>query len=81
MLVTKSSANQGTDLLVSEEKLTSGDFFCQFLAQTSVKELELCLRRKNGTILPVLINATIIQDAQRGTVLRTSFLILVSVSL
>lgn len=61
-----------SDLLVPEDR-TSGDFFSQFLEQTSVKELELRLLRKDGTILPVLINVTVIQDPQRGRVLRTSF--------
>lgn len=59
--------------LLGTEELTPEDFFRQFSAQTSVKELELQLLRKDGTILPVLINATIIQDEQRGTLLRASF--------
>lgn len=60
-----------SDLLVPE--LASGGFFCQVLAQTSVKEQELRLLRKDGTILTVLINATSFVDAERGTVIRTSF--------
>jgi PAS domain S-box-containing protein len=63
---------QISHLLVPED-LASGDFVRQFLAQTSVKERELRLLRKDGTILPVLMNATIVEDAERGTVIRTSF--------
>jgi PAS domain S-box-containing protein len=62
-----------TDLLASEQKVASEDFFSRFSAQTSEKELKLRLLRKDGTILPVLMNATIIQDAQQGTRLHTSF--------
>ncbi len=61
-----------TELLLSKE-VASEDFFALFSAQTTVKELELHLLRKDGTIIPVLLNATINQDAQRGTVVRTSF--------
>lgn len=63
---------QISHLLVPED-LASGDFVRQFLAQTSIKERELRLLRKDGTILPVLMNATIVEDAERGTVIRTSF--------
>lgn len=61
-----------TELLVPK-KVASEDFFALFSAQTSVKELELHLLRKDGTIIPVLLNATINQDAQKGTVVNTSF--------
>lgn len=60
-----------SDLFVPE--LAFGDFISQFLVKTSVKEQELRLLRKDGTILPILINATIVEDAERGTAIRTSF--------
>jgi PAS domain S-box-containing protein len=62
-----------TDLLASEKSLASGDLVAHFLEQGSVKELQLNLLRKDGTVLPVLINTTTIQEQQR-TVIRTSFL-------
>lgn len=63
-----------TELVALDAKLASEDLVTRFLAQRCLKELQLNLLRKDGTILPVLINTTTLQDEQRGIVIRTSFL-------
>jgi diguanylate cyclase (GGDEF)-like protein/PAS domain S-box-containing protein len=52
-----------SDLLVPEDRKIFEDTFPQFKAQGSIKDLEFEMQRKDGSILPVLLNASAVRDA------------------
>ena len=52
-----------TDLLTPESRAIFWENFPRFLESGWVKDLEFQLIRKDGTILPALVNATVIRDA------------------
>ena len=61
-----------TDLLTPETLVTFQENFPRFLEQGWVKDLEFQLIRKDGTILPVLLNATTIKDEAGNFVVTRS---------
>ena len=63
-----------TDLLTAESRQVFQNNFPQFLARGSVRDLELHLVRKDGTILPVLCSATAVRDEHGNYVMSRSVL-------
>ena len=59
-----------TDLLAPESVKTLDNHFGRFKLQGSVRDIELHLVRKDGSILPVLVSATAVRDSQ-GNYLRS----------
>src|SRR4030043_1704260 len=59
-----------TDLLTEEGQKTFQDTFPEFMKKGSIENLEHNLKRKDGTLLPVLINATAIYD-EKGDFLKS----------
>ena len=63
-----------TDLLTPESAITFHDHFPSFKLQGSVRDLEVELVRKDGSILPVLVSATAVRDSQGNFVMSRSVL-------
>jgi PAS domain S-box-containing protein len=63
-----------TDLLTPESVVAFHDHFPSFKMQGSVRDLEIALVRKDGSILPVLLSATAVRDSQGNFVMSRSVL-------
>ncbi|HEV3330902.1 MAG TPA: PAS domain-containing protein [Bryobacteraceae bacterium] len=63
-----------TELLTSESRAAFQDNFPRFMSDRSLRDLELQLVRKDGSILPVLISSTAVLDPQGNFVLSHSVL-------
>jgi PAS domain S-box-containing protein len=63
-----------TDLLTPESAVTFQDHFPSFKLQGSVRDLEVELVCKDGSILPVLVSATAVRDSRGNFVMSRSVL-------
>jgi len=63
-----------TDLLTAESREVFQKYFPELLARGWVRDLELRLIRKDGTILPVLCSATAVRDGNGDYVMSRSVL-------
>jgi PAS domain S-box-containing protein len=63
-----------TELLTSESRATFQDNFPRFMSDGSLRDLELQLVRKDGSVLPVLISTTAVLDPQGNFVMSRSVL-------
>jgi PAS domain S-box-containing protein len=63
-----------TDLLTPESAVTFQDHFPSFKLQGSVRDLEVELVCKDGSILPVLVSATAVRDSRGNFVMSRSLL-------
>jgi PAS domain S-box-containing protein len=62
-----------TELLICEEVEAFQEKFSRFLKQGCLKDIEVRMICKDGTVLPVLLSATAIQDSEGNVVTRASF--------
>ena len=63
-----------TDLFAPESVKTFEEHFARFQLQGSVRDIELHMVRKDGSILPVLVTATAIRDSQGNYIMSRSIL-------
>jgi PAS domain S-box-containing protein len=63
-----------TDLIAPESVKTVEEHFARFQLQGSVRDIELHMVRKDGSILPVLVSATAVKDLQGNYVMSRSIL-------
>lgn len=55
-----------SDLLVPQSALRFEEVFARFIAQGAIRDLELDLMRKDGSLLPISLSAMAIRDPQGG---------------
>ena len=63
-----------TDVLAPESVKILEDNFARFIVEGSLRDLELQMIRKDGSLLPVLVSATAVRDPQGNFVMSRSIL-------